>query len=160
MWWMLVGSAHFFGQYLTGKDYSYTLISFWSHGSNVSLWCCSRFKSSTMEKPTIFTNRDYDSLDCRPPIKGFNMRVIVDQEVKPGDIFQWTSPNFSRKMNQYQWYEVTTVLDTQDRSTYIKHPRGTNAYKFLCLLEVTPKIVASSYTLETNALNETEEQTV
>ncbi|MGH1435490.1 MAG: hypothetical protein ACRBG0_13655 [Lewinella sp.] len=107
-----------------------------------------------METPTIFTNRDYDSLQSPPPKKGNgnSFMLITDQLVQVGDIIQWTSYKPGTKKS-FQWYKVTGIIDQKHRSTYMKGPLlGVNASQFFNKVIVEADIVAETYTLETNAL--------
>ena len=56
---------------------------------------------------------------------------------------------------------MTGIIKQMHRKTYMKEPLlGVNASLFFNEVTVEADIVAETYTLETNALNETEEQTV
>lgn len=113
-----------------------------------------------MKKPTIFTNRDYDSLQSIPPVyvPDNSFMLITDQLVQEGDIIQWTSYKRGTK-KKFQWYKVIEIQDQRNRAEYNKNPLGVNACLFFNKVIVEADIVAETYTLETNALNETEEQT-
>lgn len=113
-----------------------------------------------METPTIFTNRDYDSLQSIPPVyvPDGSFMLITDQPVQIGDVIQWTSYKRDTK-KQFQWYKVTEIMDQRNRAEYIEDPLGVNASLFFNKVIVEADIVAETYTLETNALNEIEEQT-